>query len=117
MRDLHREVQTSTSLSQFSDTQSLGSHKQITADSSLCSAVTDGEEMILEDKGKPGEKQTNWRWTDMKEKRLSSQTNEPGREWQRTGIESRKVVEAAWYLGNKICTCDWLFSKVRMVFI
>lgn len=80
MRDLHREVQTSTSLSQFSDTQSLGSHKQITADSSLCSAVTDGEEMILEDKGKLGEKQTNWRWTDMKEKRLSSQTNEPGRE-------------------------------------
>ncbi len=41
----------------------------------------------------------------MKEKRLSSQTNEPGREWQRTGIESRKVEEGAWYLGNKICTC------------
>lgn len=48
-----------SSLSQFSDSQSLVSRKRISDESSLCSAVTDGEEMMLEDKGKPGEKQTN----------------------------------------------------------
>ncbi|CAM4531949.1 unnamed protein product [Leuciscus chuanchicus] len=51
--------QSYSSLSQFSDSQSLVSRKRISDDSSLCSAVTDGEEMMLEDKGKPGEKQTN----------------------------------------------------------
>lgn len=100
--------QSYTSLSQFSD-----SRNQISADASLCSEVTDGEEMMLEDKGKPGEMQTNWRWTDMKGKRLSSRTNKSGRERQRTAIVSRRAGEGALWDGNK--NLD-LFSKEQTGF-